>query len=121
MAGVGHREHFEFCVEVVDHVERDGFGGFGFDGGAELQLAVMRGDEVKEVQADILRGGFEGFPVIEREFSPERIYHLDADRDMSEEFATEFARDAKTRFGRAHFPKFAAIVEKDSGEEEVTI
>ena len=40
---------------------------------------------------------------------------------MSEEFATEFARDAKTRFGRAHFPKFAAIVEKHSGEEQVAI
>ena len=31
LAGVGHGEHFQLGVKVVDHVERDGFGGFGFN------------------------------------------------------------------------------------------
>jgi hypothetical protein len=65
----------------------------------------------------MLGGRFEGFPIFEREFSPERIHNLDADGNMTEQFATEFSRDSKTRFGRTHFPKFSAIVKKHSGEE----
>ena len=82
---------------------------------------MVRGDEVQEVQTDILRGGFESFPIFEREFSPERIHDLDADRNVAEQFATEFARNSKTRLRGAHFPKFAAIVEKHSGEKEVAV
>ncbi len=66
LAGVGHGEHFQLGIEIVDHVQRDGFGGFGFDGGAELQFPMVGGNKVQEVQADIFRGGNECFPFLHR-------------------------------------------------------
>lgn len=50
--GVGVGEHFQFGVDIVDVVEEDSFRGAGEDGGAELVFAVMRADEVQEMQAD---------------------------------------------------------------------
>jgi hypothetical protein len=52
LVGGGH--HFEFGVDVIDVVEDDGFWGFGEDGGTELVFAVVGGDEVEEVEADII-------------------------------------------------------------------
>jgi hypothetical protein len=40
---------------------------------------------------------------------------------VPEELAAEVSWDPKTRLGWAHFPKFPAIVEKNSGKKEVAI
>ena len=84
MAVVGHGEHFQFGIEVVDHVEGDGFGRLGLDGGSVLEFPVMRGDEVQEVQAHIFRGRLHATPGLERQLSPEGVHRFDTDADMPE-------------------------------------
>ena len=86
--GVSGEDHFEAGVEVVDEMEGNGFRGFGFDRGAELHFAVVGGDEVEEVKADVFGGRGEGFPLVEREFAPEGVDEFDSDADVAEKFAS---------------------------------
>ena len=123
--GVAAAEHFEFGVDVVDVVEGDGFGGLGEDGGAEFEGAVMGGDEVEEVEADVLGVGVEegpggGFREV-HEVAPEFVDEFEAEGDVAEHFAVEVVGLGEAGLGVAVFPHFAAVVEEDAGDEEVAI
>jgi len=115
------RKHFDAGVDVVHEMKHDGFRGFGFDRRAELELAVMGGHQMQQVQADILRCGREGFPFLQREFPPEGVDQLDPDADVPEEFAADFTGHVEALFRRAHFPEFSRVVEKHPGEKEVAV
>ena len=56
---VGHAEHFKFGIEVVDVVEGKRFRGAGEGRRSELELAVVGGDEVEEVEAEDKDGSVE--------------------------------------------------------------
>lgn len=114
-------KHFEAGVDVVDEVEESGLRGFGFDRGSILELAMMGSDQVEEVQADVLRGGCERFPFLDREFSPKGIDEFDSDGDVAEEFAPDFARHLKAQLRWAHFPELSRIVEQNPGKKEIPI
>ena len=47
-------------IEVVDVREDDGFEGFGDDGGAHFEFAVVRQNHVQELRAQVLREVFDG-------------------------------------------------------------
>ena len=121
LAGVGHREHFQFGVEIVDHVEGDGFRRLGLDGRTELKFPVMRGDEVKEVQADIIRSGLDAPPGLERQLAPEGVHRFDTDADVPEKLTAQLSWDFKPRLRWTHFPEFPAVVKKNTGEQQVTV
>ena len=85
--GVGVAEHFEFGVEVVDVVEGEGLGRARQHGRAEFVLAVVAADEVEQVQAGLLGGGFEIGPVGGfrrfQQVAPEFVDQFDAERDVA--------------------------------------
>ena len=118
---VGTEDHFQAGIEIVDVVEGEGFGGFGLDGGSVLELSVMGGDEVQEMQANVFGGWLQGFPLIGHDFTPKGVDEFDADADVAEELAAEFPRDVEALLGRAHFPQLAAVVEERAGQEQVAV
>lgn len=122
---VAAAEHFEFGVDVVDVVKGDGFGGFGEDRGAEFELAVVGGDEMEEVEADVLAVGVEEGPVggfgEVHEIAPEFIDEFEAEGDVAEHFAVKIVGLGEAGLGVAVFPHFAAVVEEDAGDEEVAV
>lgn len=121
--GEGGPDHFEFGVEVVDEVEGEGLGGFGLDGSTEFEFAVVGGDEVEEVEADGFVFGGEVFPgfALVGEVVPEAVDEFESDDDVAEHFAVELDGEVEAIFGRAGFPEFAGVVEKDAGEEEIAV
>ena len=59
---VGIADHFEFRIEVIDVMERKGFRSPWEHRRAEFELAVVATDQMEEVEAGDLSGGFERFP-----------------------------------------------------------
>ena len=60
------------------------------NGRTESRLAVMRSDQVEQMQAHIFRGGGQLFPfvpVIHQQLAPDRVDQLEADRDMTHQLA----------------------------------
>ena len=100
-------------------------GGFREDGGAELELAVVAGDEVEQVQADVLVAGLAGCEGFEfrgaHQVVPELVRQLDAERDVAEHLAVFRVDLAEAFLGVAVFPELAAIVEKHAGDHQVAV
>jgi hypothetical protein len=123
--GVAAAEHLELGVDVINVMKGDGFWGLGEDGGAVFELAVVGGDEVEEVEADVLAGGVEqgpggGFWEV-HEIAPEFIDQFEAEGDVAEHLAVELVGLGEAGLGVAVFPKLAAVVKEDAGDEEVLI
>lgn len=124
-AFVGHAEHLEFGIEVVDVVKGERFGSPRKGGGAEFELAVVGGDEVEEMETDVFAGGLEGEPVFGgvgvEEVAPEFVDEFDAEGDVAEHFAVEGEVLSEAGFGILVFPELADVVEKDTSDEEIFV
>ena len=118
-------KHFKFGVDVIDVVKRDGFRGFRKDRGAKLQLAVMGGDEVEKMEADVLIGRVEQGPMGSlgqfHEIAPEFVDEFESKGDVAEHFSVEIVGLGETRLGVAVLPHFAAVMEEDASDEKVAI
>ena len=113
---VGVADHFEFGIEVVDVVKREGLGRARQDGRAELVLAVMAADQVEQVQAHVLIGRAEALPCGGlrgfRHISPEFVGEFDAQRDVAHHLAVQAEDLVEAVLGITVFPQLAAIMEQ---------
>ena len=102
-------------------MQRDGLGCLRLHGRTEGQFAVVRGDKVQQMQAHVLVVRLEIFPLVERERFPQRIDQLDADIDVTKQFAALVERHGEAPFLDAILPHLAAVVEKDTGDQQVAV
>lgn len=122
---VGHAEHFKFGIEVVDVVEGKRFRGAREGGRAELQLSVVGGDEVEEVETNVVACGIKGEPALGcvpvEEVAPEFVDEFDAERNVSEHFAMEGNVLGKARLRVLILPELATVVKEDASDKEVLV
>src|SRR5438046_1135572 len=101
-------------------MKRHRFWCFWKNGRAELHFAVMRSDEMQQMHAHVFRRGQKIFPgsgVLRRQLSPKRIYELEADGDVADQFAALIVAHNEAALGILVFPKFAGVVKKNAGDE----
>ena len=55
-------EHFQARIEIVDVMQRHCLRCFRTDRRTKLRFAMMRADQMQQMQPDIFRGGEEVFP-----------------------------------------------------------
>ena len=109
---VGREEHLHPGIDIVDEVKQGRLRSLGEHGRAKFQLSMVGGDQMKDVESDILRGGGELLPPFLREITPEGIHQFDADREVTEKFASEFRSDTKSTLRWAGLPKLTRVMEK---------
>ena len=127
--GLGDRitgkDHFEAGVEIIDVIERKRFRRFRINRRPELWLAMMRSDQVQQMETTVLHWRSEllpfGHALVGLDFSPKRIDQIHPERDVANDFALFVKRHAETGFGQIIFPKLAGIVEKNPGHQEIKV
>ena len=106
-------------------MESHGLGSLRFDRGTELFFAVMRGDQMNQVESDQVRvrrkwvPGRKLCPFFQP--LPESVHQFNTHGDMTDEFCPEIVRHDKAFFRKAVFPEFARVVKKDAGQKKVAV
>ena len=102
-------------------MEQGRLGRLGQDRGTKLQLPVVGGDQMEEMQAHLLGGGGELLPALLGEIPPDRVHQFDPDREMAEEFTPEFRHNAEPTLRRAGLPELARVVEEDTRDDQIPV